>query len=85
MTAIRPVGPRPLPAVRERVRVAAPANIEEPVDEVQEVVREEPQREARPSESHELGERREARTKREAVAMTYQRNSLRSGTFKTKI
>jgi hypothetical protein len=85
MTAIRPVGPRPLPAVRERPRVAAPANIEEPVDEIQEVVREEPQREARPSESHELGERRQARTKREAVAYTYAKNSLRSGTFETKI
>lgn len=85
MTAIRPVGPRPLPPVRERVRVAAPSEPEEPVGQVQEVVREEAQREARPSESHELSERRQARTKREAVAMAYARNSLRSGTFKTKI
>ncbi len=85
MNAIRPVGPRPLPAVRERARVAAPSEPEEPVQEVQEVVREEPQREASPAEGHELHDRRQARTRREAVAMTYEKNALRSSRFKAKV
>lgn len=85
MTSIRPVGPRPLPAVRQRPRVAAPSDPEEAVSPMQEVVGEEPHREADPSGSQELGERRDARSHREAVAWTYARSAQKPSTFETKI
>lgn len=85
MNSIRPVGLRPLPAVRERARVAAPSEPEDPVDEVQEVLREEPQHGASASEGHELVDRRQARTRREAIAMIYRKNALRPSRFKAKI
>ena len=85
MTAIRPVGPRPLPAIRQRPRVAAPADPEEPVEALQAVVKEEAQREARPSDSQELGERRDARSRAEAAAWEYEKNAQKPPTFKAKI
>ena len=52
---------------------------------MQEVVGEEPHREADPSGSQELGERRDARSHREAVAWTYARSAQKPSTFETKI